>query len=694
MNFLSPWFLTAAFLVAGPILAHLIRRATRDRVTFSATRFLETSQPKLQRRNRLQHPWLLLLRCLVIALLAAAFARPFFRQESAAAPTTEAAQEVVIVLDESASMRRTGIWNEARERVLHVAEALRPHDRCTVLLASSGATRLISADQWTQLPASDRSVQLRSLLAAREPGWGPFFLDTAIDAALENLAEGPKDFFRQRLIVVSDFASGTRISGLAGRDWPPGCEVAFERTSVPLTNNAGVQFLGWSEVAGGPSQARLRITRDRGTLALPLSLQLRDGVTDRALGEAQTLEIAAGETRLVLLPIPAATTGPLVAVLGGDREPFDNRAWLVPVQPRTTTVAYLGQHEANDPGHAHFYVSRALSSTRDTQVSILSIDSPAQAERLARATLMVVDEPPSPPLLEALRTRVQAGAFAVVTLTNPEMIATAAALAGETDWTQGPAEKGPALLGQIDFAHPLFSLFADPRFSDFTHLRFWRAQPVNLPAASPTVVVARFDDGSPAVLETTVGRGRVITWAGEWSPAASQWVLSTKFVPWLQALLERASGGPPRPSSTEITQAGQLTRDPAAQWRSAQAPADAFESTRPQRPGLYQLKDYDGTRWVALELPAEESRTDLLPLDTFEQLGVPTKPPAPLKKAGVGAPSYNVLDAAALEIEGRQKLWRWLLMITAGLLALESLVAWSLARREAATASSSVPAEG
>lgn len=687
MNFLSPWFLAAAVLVAGPIVAHLIRRATRDRVTFSATRFLETSPPRLQRRNRLQHPWLLLLRCLVVGLLAAAFARPFFRSETSATPTTEAAQEVVIVLDESASMRRTGIWNEARDRVLHVAEALHPNDRCTVLLGSSTATRLLSADQWTQLPASDRSAQLRTLLAAREPSWGPFFLDTAIDSALEGLAEGPKDSFRQRVIVVSDFASGTRISGLAGRDWPPGCEVAFERTSSPMTNNAGVQFLGWSEVPGGPPQARLRITRDQGTLPLPLTLQLHDGLSGGALGAAQSIDLTSGETRLVLLPIPPGATGPFEAALSGDGEPFDNRAWFVPVQARTTTIAYVGRHEANDPSHAHFYISRALSSARDTQVTITPVEPEASSDRVGKTTLLVVAEPPGPALLEALRARVQEGAFAVVTLTSPEMIATAAALAGETNWSAGPAEKGPALLGQIDFAHPLFSLFADPRFSDFSHLRFWRAQPVTLPAGSPTAVVAQFDDGSPAVLESTVGRGRVITWAGEWSPAASQWVLSTKFVPWLQALLERASGGPPRPSYTEITQAGQLTRDPSARWRSAQAAADAFEPLRPQRPGLYQLKDYDSTRWIALELPPEESRTDLLPLDTFEQLGVPTKPPTQVKKSGVGAPGSNVMDAAALEIEGRQKLWRWLLIITAALLALESLMAWSLGRRENPTPS-------
>lgn len=77
MNLLSPWFLAGVALVAGPIIFHLIRRATKDRIRFSATQFLKESPPRLERKSRIQNPWLLALRCLVIALLALAFARPF-----------------------------------------------------------------------------------------------------------------------------------------------------------------------------------------------------------------------------------------------------------------------------------------------------------------------------------------------------------------------------------------------------------------------------------------------------------------------------------------------------------------------------------------------------------------------------------------------------------------------------------------
>lgn len=676
MNFLSPWFLAAAALIAGPIVAHLIRRATRDRVTFSATRFLEASPPRLQRQRRLEHPWLLLARCLIVALLALAFARPFFPSRVALPAASSLTQDVVIIVDESASMRRRELWDEARGRVDQVVRALRPADRCAVFLASSRVTPLVTAEEWTQTPAEARANRVHDALAGREPSWGAFYLDAAINTALDALAETPRgSSVRQRLVVVSDFASGTRIAGLAGRDWPSGIEVAFERTATRIENNAGLQFLGWDETSPTP-QARVRVSRDAGAPALRLSAQLRDVSRNENLGPAQAVDLGPSQASVLLFAPPVGAAGSFEVVLSGDAETFDNHLWLVPPTRLEQAVGYVGNADQNDPQRAAFYVSRALSSSRGLKTSVVALDAQAGSSDLAKTNLFIVTEPPPEQALQALRQRIESGAFGVVTASRSDLVTTAAALSGESGWTAMPPPSGAALLGQIDFAHPLFSLFADPRFSDFSHLRFWHAQPIGLPANSAAVVAARFDDGSPAVLESAVGRGRVITWGGDWSPAASQWVLSTKFVPWLQSLLERASGGPPRPSYAEIGQAERLTNDAAAEWR--QAPGIANRDV-PNAPGVYQLKDYAGERWVALEVPAEESRTDALPLDAFEQLGVPLRT-ASTSLATASAP--NPMNSGAIETEARQKLWRWLLLAVAGLLAIESAAAWLVARRE------------
>ncbi|PYK98698.1 MAG: hypothetical protein DME19_11480 [Verrucomicrobia bacterium] len=66
---------------------------------------------------------------------------------------------------------------------------------------------------------------------------------------------------------------------------------------------------------------------------------------------------------------------------------------------------------------------------------------------------------------------------------------------------------GYAMLGQIDFQHPLFAPFADPRYSDFTRIHFWKHRRVRFldPQGggdlSGARVLARFDDGDPAFVE-------------------------------------------------------------------------------------------------------------------------------------------------------------------------------------------------
>jgi hypothetical protein len=283
----------------------------------------------------------------------------------------------------------------------------------------------------------------------------------------------------------------------------------------------------------------------------------------------------------------------------------------------------------------------------------------------------------------SVRARLEAGAFALVLLNDPAMVDTAAALAGESGWKSLSTARNDALIGQVDFQHPLFSLFADPRFSDFSHIRFWQPQSVSLPAESKVKVVARFDDASPAVLEATVGQGREVMWGGDWAPIAGQWVLSTKFVPWLQSFFERAVGGAARPTVAEVSDAARLVDGSTAHWRSAQDAGAAWQDKVPAQPGLYQIQEGDNTRLVALQVPSAESRINLISLDSFEKMGVPLHPGATgAAPAKVTTPALAQNELAP-ELEKRQKLWRWLLVTVTVILGLESLYSLVLARREA-----------
>ena len=79
MPFLNPAFLAALGLVAIPLLIHLIRRRKLKVIHWAAMEFLLQSQRKQKRRLQIEEIILLLLRMLIVALAALAFARPVLR---------------------------------------------------------------------------------------------------------------------------------------------------------------------------------------------------------------------------------------------------------------------------------------------------------------------------------------------------------------------------------------------------------------------------------------------------------------------------------------------------------------------------------------------------------------------------------------------------------------------------------------
>lgn len=104
MTFLTPWGWGLAAAVAVPLVLHLWRRRAQARVEFPAVRYLLRMEREHAREVRVQNLLLMLLRCAIILVLAAAIARPVGRAPGVGhAPTA-----VAIVLDNSLSSQAAG----------------------------------------------------------------------------------------------------------------------------------------------------------------------------------------------------------------------------------------------------------------------------------------------------------------------------------------------------------------------------------------------------------------------------------------------------------------------------------------------------------------------------------------------------------------------------------------------------------
>ena len=146
MSFINPLILAAGLAaIAIPIAIHLLMRRRRKPTPWAAMRFLQEAIRKRRRRLQLEKLLLLAVRCLLVAAIALALARPVIRGLVGDTPFGSSAVILAIVIDASiASGAPDGAGANALDRhramALDLLESLRPErgDRA-MLIPMSGS---------------------------------------------------------------------------------------------------------------------------------------------------------------------------------------------------------------------------------------------------------------------------------------------------------------------------------------------------------------------------------------------------------------------------------------------------------------------------------------------------------------------------------------------------------------------------
>ncbi len=672
MSFLTPWFLVGALAVAGPILFHLIRHTARERMPFSSLMFLRPTPPRMSRRRKIEHPWLLLLRCLCLALLATAFARPFFSSTNVMpAPAAEESQRVLLV-DTSASMRREELWSNARGIAGRFLEKSSPADQIAILTFDRQPRTLVSFAEWSSWPADQRAALAGQRLAAASPGWMGTHLGLALTRAAEQFAaDSPnaKTVSRRELIVISDLQEGSALDGLQGYEWPSGVRVSVERVEAKKRTNAGLQILNDSNTKmADDGKVRVRVTNARDSDREKFVLNWRGENGIGLAGEPVEIYLPPGRTRTFAAPpIPPEMKAGQLRLSGDDAE-FDNLSWFTVSEAEQVTIAYFGSEPANDPTKLRYFLERVFPETPRRQVRLVRKEQETFHD-LDQAAFAVIPAALGPEDIKAVRGWLGRGKTALLVLTDAQMGPTLAGLADLPGVPMTEAGGDYVLLGEVDFRHPVFAPFADPRFSDFSHIHFWKHRRWEIPSGVSAHVLAKFDDGSPALAQLSVGRGNLLVLASGWNPADSQLAMSSKFPPLMQTMLDWNGAGA---SKRLQFLTGEVIPSPAVsggvvEWQKPDGSKETLAADAPfmdtDVPGLYVAVSGSQKREFAVNLPLEESRTTPLSPDELARLGVPLQTAADVS----AAPAQERLrHLERSELETRQKLWRWLI---AGVLA-------------------------
>ena len=689
MNFLAPAFLAGLAAIAVPVIIHMIHRERRVVVEFPSLMFLQRIPYRSVRRQKLRHILLLVLRCIAIALLVSAFARPFFERRRPAT-STSGAREVVVLLDHSASMAYADRWAKARAAAKKVVSGMSAGDRATVVLF-----------------ASDAAV-------ASEPMATPDRLDAAINAAtlsaegtryapalkLASQIVGASTLPRREVVLITDFQKV---------GWANHNEIVFPKGTVVTPVDLGgpapdvaVTQVSTDRDSSGDRDHVIVAARLINTAAAPRTVAATLNVGGRDVDTRRVTVAASGAQQAAFgsIAVPSGATRAIIRITTDSLAADDVLNFTIAPDE---AVPVLVVEPASPRENQSLYISRALAiGDRPTfRVDVKRVNTLTPRDFDDRA-LVILDEvpPPAGELGTRLRALLDAGGGVIIA-------------PGETRTETWPAQWRsalPATVGQIidrtgdaggtlssvDYSHPIFELFNAPRSGDFSTARFLRYRALTPQAG--TSVPARFDDGAPALVERVVGAGKLVLWASSLDNNWTNLPLQPVFLPFVHQLGKHVGRyADPRASYAagevlDLSRHGELTA-PFIAGRAndsttqlvLEAPSGSrgrVTATGPshlvtlREQGFYELRGRDtpvgGGRPIAVNVdPSEADLSHLDPQDLVLAVTAPT---------GEHQLSSDVNTSTPQEQERRQHVWWYLLLLALFLMAVETTFSNRLSR--------------
>ncbi len=609
LSFLVPAFLLGALAATVPIVLHLLRRDHRPRQPFSAVSFLHGLPVEQARRRRLRELLLLALRVTVLLLLAAAFARPFIDDTGASAQAA-----TIVLIDTSFSMSAPGQAARARRLALD-AIASTPDGHLIGVLAFDEAPRVVSA------PGS------RSAARAAVETVGPRARATRYGEALTAASEaiGART---GRIVVVTDLQAAGWEGG--GGAVAPGIEVEVRDVGAPAGNLAVVAL---EPEASSTAAVLYRAGEVSDDVTLSLTV---DGVQ---LSEV-TVTPRPGRTTVrfpVTLPAAGVATASVRDEVG---YAVDDRWFRLLDPPAPVRVLIVGADSGTDDGV--FFLQRALAPG---EASAAFAPDTARAEALTAR----------PERLAEVGAVVLAGAGGLGREGREHLAAFVRAgggllLAGGAGTAavqiaglfEGSARFGAVVTHDVplsfvpsDLRHPIMRRLGSLSGA-LSRARFSRTLSLD---PGDAAVLARFEDGTPALVEHRAGAGRVVIFAAGLGTDWGDLPLQGAFVPFLHEMVGYVSAS------------GAATRE----FIAGRGPAGT------DAPGVVTLADRGGR--VVVNVDAREADPAAVTMEEFATA---------IERLSPSADRDTPDDADTRE--AGQRLWRDLLMLMALVLALEGAV--------------------
>jgi hypothetical protein len=585
------------------------------------------------------------------------------------------AESLVILVDRSFSMRYGDLFEEARAAALAAVDAAGPDDEIAVV-AFSDEPQLLTA------LGTDRSLHRGVLTSAFEPTYRPTDFFRPIQYAQELLREARHD--ARRILLISDLQRAGW--GGAFENWKLDRGVSFE--VVPL-GEAGRRNAYIDGLAVATRRVEGQVVNRFDT---------RVGVSGEGTAAGMGLGLVLDGTLLEEASVPASTAGRVTFQHRPEREgvflgsvrladdplPADNTQYFaVDVRSRPSL---LGIDGAAGPRNDAYFLDRVFNQGDAALYVFSSAESGALSGRslATQAVVFVANVPAlSATARSALRDYLERGGSVVFSFgerTDPAGIADALAelsLGRPAGRVHARDLQGyPAIIGEVDLRHPVFNLFAQagsgaifrPQFHDYIRIE---------PDTSATVV-ARFDTGDPLLVEQTVGAGRAFAFASSFGTDWTDFPIHELYVPFVYQLVKYAIEGQGRRHSYFVGEPVRLQGPAGAVW-DVRTPDDRLLRAELDGEGLGFFRDTElpghylaaqGNQRFSFAVNVDVTESNLDGRESTEAIAAVVPPPDDVARTVEQARTMEIEDE-----EGKQKLWRYVLLTMLLLFAAETILA-------------------
>ena len=554
-NFISPLFLFGVIGITVPVLIHLMTRRQKKHQHFSAIHLLLQSKNRSIRQSRPNRKFLLLIRCLGIALLSLAMANPIFSMGGSNNLGTNGPSATVFILDDSYSMgtqtNQKSYYNQAVKTLLDINNSLPTKSIYSVVLGSSPSRVLLN---WTTV-----SEKAKNSLRSSQPTSRTTEIGAAIKKSFLLLEEVPQ---KNKIIYI-----------LTDRDKNGWNEEEF--SSIGETKSHRFFIVDFSEMRDGINKAavehaevqqeflsnnrviKVKVKTANLSQSKPISkLKVSLWVNDKEQTE-ESLDIPANSTIEKELSFPMQNNNLINGEIriANDSLLKDNLRFFS-YQPDQTIKTLVVDGDPNTVEHRGetFYLERALnpftSPLSDIQLTLSTLAELPKRNLLDYSVIILCNAHNLPFGYEQeLEKFVLRGGALFITLGNQvnakfynERLGNILPVFLKSIHQTQKSDKPFRFLIKPS-KHPVLKIFKGQTLEEMKSIEFQSIYSIepreNSKFTTPIVLSNEF----PALIESAVGKGKVILFLSSIDRDWNNFPIQPTFLPWIQRWVKYSANG-------------------------------------------------------------------------------------------------------------------------------------------------------